>query len=79
MENQHRLVRGSHEWGQMSVDAMNAIKEAEEQFLRLIAENELKWGASHRWTAIAKTAMEKACMYACRAVDRDGPEVKTDV
>ena len=69
MENQHRLIDGYRELDTETIEGMNKVKRAEADFLAVLRENQ-EIGADARWTAIAKTAIEKASMFAGRAVAR---------
>lgn len=70
MDNQHRKIDGYRELDQDTIDAMNAVKNQERDFLALLDIHMEDNGADPRWTAIAKTAIEKAAMFAGRAVAR---------
>ncbi|RRZ93676.1 hypothetical protein EGK14_07735 [Erwinia sp. 198] len=49
------------------VEVMNRLKDVSRHFLNLL-ETSKETGADQRWIAQAKTAMQHACMYGCRAV-----------
>ena len=62
-------VKGYRKLDEKDIANMNRLKEISRQF---IAQLEfLKGGdADPRWIAMAKTEMQKACMFGCRAVDQ---------
>lgn len=49
------------------IEVMNRLKDVSRHFLNLV-ETSKDTGADPRWVAMAKTEMQKACMFACRAV-----------
>ncbi|WP_147196001.1 hypothetical protein [Pantoea sp. CCBC3-3-1] len=49
------------------IEVMNRLKDVSRHFLNLL-ETSKETGANPRWIAMAKTEMQKACMFACRAV-----------
>lgn len=49
------------------IEVMNRLKDVSRHFLSLL-ETSKETGADPRWVAIAKTQMQQACMFACRAV-----------
>lgn len=69
MDNQHRKIAGYRELGQDEIDRMNKWKVIESTCMTML-DVHLNEGADPRWIAIAKTAFQKACMFAGRAVAR---------
>lgn len=49
------------------IEVMNRLKDVSRHFLSLL-ETSKETGADPRWVAMAKTQMQQACMFACRAV-----------
>ncbi|WP_426817913.1 DUF7681 family protein [Winslowiella sp. 2C04] len=49
------------------IEVMNRLKDVSRHFLNLL-ETSKETGADPRWVALAKTQMQLACMFACRAV-----------
>lgn len=49
------------------IEVMNRLKDVSRHFLNLL-ETSKETGADPRWVAMAKTQMQQACMFACRAV-----------
>ncbi|EPK5594478.1 hypothetical protein POF88_18380 [Enterobacter kobei] len=49
------------------IEVMNRLKDVSRHFLNLL-ETSKETGADPRWAVMAKTEMQKACMFACRAV-----------
>jgi hypothetical protein len=76
VENQHKLIDGYRELDEGEIAGMNAVKRAEQAFLAVVRENQ-EIGADPRWTAIAITAIEKASMFAGRAIARPDGTVKS--
>lgn len=70
MENQHRQILGYRELDERHISAMNKIKQLERDALELLDEHLISLDADPRWTAIAKTELQKAFMFAGRAVAR---------
>ena len=69
MENQHRQIQGYRELNSSEIASMNSWKYLEDEILKMLDHN-LSEGADARWVAIARTAFQKACMFAGRAVAR---------
>ncbi|EPK7771268.1 DUF7681 family protein [Klebsiella oxytoca] len=49
------------------IEQMNRLKDVSRHFINLL-ETAKESGADLRWLAMAKTEMQKACMFGCRAV-----------
>lgn len=49
------------------IEVMNRLKDVSRHFLNLL-DTAKDTGADPRWLAMAKTEMQKACMFACRSV-----------
>ena len=49
------------------IEVMNRLKDVSRHFLSLL-DTAKEAGADPRWVAMAKTEMQKACMFACRSV-----------
>lgn len=49
------------------IEVMNRLKDVSRHFLSLL-ETSKETGADPRWLAMAKTQMQQACMFGCRAV-----------
>lgn len=80
MDNQHRQIKGYRELNQAEVDLMNRVKEVGMQLEALIEEinafnnadaetlEKSKAAEAFRWSAMAKTDFQVACMKLTRAV-----------
>ncbi len=55
------------------IQVMNRFKEVSRHFINLL-DTAKETGADPRWVAIAKTEMQKACMFACRSVAKPDDE-----
>lgn len=60
-------VKGYRPLSTGDIEVMNRFKDASRHFINLL-ETSKETGADPRWLAMAKTEMQKACMFACRAV-----------
>ena len=69
MDNQHRQIKGYRELSQEEIDDMNEMKALEKTVLSALDRAQLA-GSDPRWTAIAKTALQKGFMAAGRAIAR---------
>ncbi|WP_241648909.1 DUF7681 family protein [Rosenbergiella collisarenosi] len=60
-------VKGYRTLSEGDIQVMNTLKGVSRHFLSLL-DTAKETGADHRWLAMAKTEMQQACMFACRAV-----------
>lgn len=60
-------VTGYRTLTEADIECMNRLKNVSRHFCNLISTNQ-ETGADVRWSAIAKTQMQQACMAACRAI-----------
>ncbi|WPO96908.1 hypothetical protein SFA32_08175 [Buttiauxella sp. HR94] len=60
-------VKGYRRLTSGDIEVMNRLKDVSRHFLNLLDTAE-ETGADPRWVAMAKTGMEKACVFACRSI-----------
>lgn len=60
-------VKGYRTLSDGEIEVMNRLKAASAHFINLL-ETSKETGADPRWCARARTAMQEACMFGCRAV-----------
>jgi hypothetical protein len=79
MDNQHRKIAGYRELSQAEIDLMNRIKAKGEELKQLVEDVNASQAAitkefgtpdaeAYRWSAIAKTDLQKGLMALTRAV-----------
>lgn len=60
-------VKGYRTLSEGDIQQMNTLKGISRHFMSIL-DTAKESGADPRWVAMAKTEMQKACMFACRAV-----------
>lgn len=60
-------VKGYRTLTDGDIQLMNRFKDVSRHFINLL-DTAKETGADPRWVAMARTEMQKACMFACRAV-----------
>lgn len=60
-------VKGYRTLSPGDIEVMNRLKGVSRHFLSLL-DTAKETGADPRWVEMAKTEMQKACMFACRSV-----------
>lgn len=60
-------VKGYRTLTPVDIEVMNRLKDVSRHFLSLL-ETSKETGADPRWVEMAKTQMQQACMFGCRAV-----------
>ena len=60
-------VKGYRTLSSGDIEVINRLKDVSRHFLSLL-DTAKETGADQRWVAMAKTEMQKACMFACRSV-----------
>jgi hypothetical protein len=68
MENQHRQIKGYRELDAQEIRFMNLVKEQGLLLADLIEKVETLPGVDKRWSAIAKTDLQKGLMSLTRAI-----------
>lgn len=66
-------VKGYRTLTQDDINKMNAIKALSAEFIKQLGDIDAADGYG-RWVAMAKTSMQQACMFACRAVAKPSDE-----
>lgn len=68
VENQHRLIKGYADLDQRTVDAINSIKDLQEDIANLWFQVSEDHDVDFRWMNIAKTHFEEGCAAFVKAV-----------
>lgn len=68
MDNQHRKIKTYRELDQNDIDAMNAVKELEDQVGEMIEKLGENYRNDARCLSIARTELQKGFMFAVRAI-----------
>lgn len=74
MDNQHRKISGYRELSEAEVKVINFLKSAERETLAIVDLVSDRDGADPRWTAIARTDIERGFMALIRAIAKPNTE-----
>jgi response regulator of citrate/malate metabolism len=70
MKDQHEKIAGYRDLTQEEIDAMNALKDAEQKMKELLDGLPVADGNVGRWISLARTNFETGFMFAIKAVAR---------
>jgi response regulator of citrate/malate metabolism len=70
MKDQHEKIAGYRDLTQEEIDAMNALKKAEQKMKKLLDGLPVTDGNVGRWISLARTNFETGFMFAIKAVAR---------
>ena len=70
MDNQHKKIKGYRDLTQEEIDLMNEAKEMSVKVGELVSKIENTVGIDRRWSAIAKTDLQKGFMSLIRSIAR---------